>query len=159
LVEQDVRADVDGLGERQLRLGVAADPVAVFDRVFLEPALAGLVADRAVERVIDEEELHHRRPRRAHLLAGRVDDHPLGDRRVATDHQLGLLFDLDQAHAAVARDGQPVVVAVVRDLATACLRRLKDRRPGGDVHLAPVDRHLRHQRTPCSASVPVRHAL
>ncbi len=33
--------------------------VAVLDAELLEPALARLVADRAVERVVDQQELHH----------------------------------------------------------------------------------------------------
>src|SRR6185369_11019823 len=37
----------------------AGERDAVLERVVLEAALAGLVADRAVERVVDEEELHH----------------------------------------------------------------------------------------------------
>src|SRR5262249_33949739 len=92
LAERDVGADVERLGEGELRLGVAARPVAVLDRVFLEAALPRLVADRAVERVIDQQELHYRRARLLDLVAFGVDDHPLGDGGVAPDHELGLFF-------------------------------------------------------------------
>src|SRR5262249_17359377 len=144
LIEHDVRPDVDRLRERELGLGVAALAVAVRDRVFLEAALAGLIADRAVERVVDEEELHHRRPRLDDLLARRVHDHPLGDGRVAADDELRRLLDLDEAHAAVAGDREAGVVAVVWDLAAALLAGVQDRRPGGDLDLLAVDRDLRH---------------
>ena len=58
-VELDVRAYVlDGLLDLLLlepRLGAA-----VLEAVVLEVALAGLVADGAVQRMIDQQELHHR---------------------------------------------------------------------------------------------------
>src|SRR5882672_11311847 len=50
--------------------------------------LAGLVADRAVERVVDEQELHHAAPRLLHARRLRVHLHAVGDRRVAGDLEL-----------------------------------------------------------------------
>jgi hypothetical protein len=107
LVERDVRPDVHRLRERQLRLSVAADTGPVLHRVLLEPALPRLVADRTVERVVDEEELHHRRPRLLDLLVLGVDHHAVGDRRVAADDELRLLLDVHEAHAAVPAIDRP----------------------------------------------------
>jgi hypothetical protein len=58
-VEKDVRAQVL-LGLLDLLLFEARDAAAVLVRVVLQEALAGLVADGAVQRVVDEEVLHHR---------------------------------------------------------------------------------------------------
>ena len=123
-------------------------------RVFLQLALAGLIANRAVERVIDEQRFEHRL---AHLLRrgrSRINLHAGRDRRGASDrparcagfvrqrlaHNLwraifvedrvairahGGKAELDQAHAAIAGDGQFRMIAVVRDLHTGQCARLK----------------------------------
>ena len=59
-VERDQRRDRDRLVERELREAHprVAGPVA--ERQILQRALAALVADRAVERVVDEDELERR---------------------------------------------------------------------------------------------------
>ena len=57
-VEQHLRGDVDRLGEGALRLHEPALAAAVGHRLVLQRALAALVADRAVERVVDQQELH-----------------------------------------------------------------------------------------------------
>src|SRR5262249_6433765 len=48
--------------------------------------------------------------------------------------------DLDEAHAAVARDREAGVIAEVRDLRGSAARRLEHREPVVDVVLRPVDR-------------------
>ncbi len=52
-----------------LALGVARDAAAEAHREILELALAALVADRAVERMVDQQELHRRFLRRDRALA------------------------------------------------------------------------------------------
>ena len=54
----DQRPEV-GVDRRPLRLAVAAEVDPVGHRLVLQVALAALVADRAVERVVDQQELHH----------------------------------------------------------------------------------------------------
>jgi hypothetical protein len=88
LIEHHVRAEVDRLVEGQLRLDVPALAGAVLDRVILELALPRLVADRAVERVVDEEELHHRRPGGLHLVAVGANDHSIRNHGRAGDDEL-----------------------------------------------------------------------
>ena len=61
-VEDDVGAERDALAARVGPLVLVLEARvgdAVLEGVVLQAALAGLVADRAVERVVDEEELHH----------------------------------------------------------------------------------------------------
>ncbi len=58
-VEQHERGDLDRLGEVALLLDEAALARTEAEGLVLERALAALVADRAVERVVDEEELEH----------------------------------------------------------------------------------------------------
>ena len=63
---------------------VEARPVdAIGHGLVLQSAFAALIADRAVERVIDEEEFHHAFAGALHLLGLRVDDHTVGRRHGA----------------------------------------------------------------------------
>ena len=105
----------------------------------LQVALAGLVADRAVERVVGQQELQHRAPAVLGLVALGVHDHPLGHGRVAGDLELGDLLHLHEADAAVARDGESGVVAVARNEDPQLLRGLDDRGPVGNAYLTAVD--------------------
>ena len=53
-VQRDTRAEVDGLGFVHFCLGKLAFCLAVINAVFLQLTLACLVADGAVERMVDE---------------------------------------------------------------------------------------------------------
>src|SRR5262249_33907987 len=55
---------------------------------------------------------------------------------------------LDQAHAAVAGNGQPLVEAEARDFRTRLLSRLEQRVMVGDLYLFPVDLELSHYLSP-----------
>jgi hypothetical protein len=112
--------------------------------VVLQVALARLVTDRAIDGVVDEQELE-RGPVRLHrLLAVGLDHQAVRDRGVAGDLQLGRLLDLDQAHAAVAVHHQVGVPAEVGDLDAQHERGLDDRGPGRNLDLSTVDRALGH---------------
>ncbi len=117
----DQRAEILVL-DRPLVLLEAAAVEAIGHGLVLQVALTALIADRAVERVIDEQELHHR--------AG-------GDR-------LRRLLLLDQAHAAVAGDRQPLVKAEMWDLDAKTLARLQHRGARRYLDLLSVDRQFRH---------------
>jgi len=71
-------------------------------RDVLERALAAAVADRAVERVVDEQELDDALLRIADARRLRVHDHPVLDRGRAAGLKLRDPLDLDEAHAAGA---------------------------------------------------------
>ncbi len=123
-VEQDLGGDVDRLGVEPLVLGEPGLAAAVAHRLVLQRALAALVADGAVERVVDQQELHLSLlglvgDRRGGLG---VDHHPLGDGDRARGLRLGhptavaRVGDLDQALPAGADRRQQRVVAEPRDL-------------------------------------------
>ncbi len=125
---------------------------AVGHGLVLQVALAALVADRAVERVVDEQELHH-------PLAGLLDRRRLGAdhrrlavrARPAVAHRPGAGGDrlrralqFDEAHAAIAGDRQPLVEAEARDLGPRRLRRLQQRVFRRNLDLDAVDDELGH---------------
>ncbi len=104
-------------GNVRRRLDHVGEVDALVERVVLQQALAGLVAHRAVERVIGEQELHDRVARLADALRGvRLDHHAVGHRGGAGDREAGLALDLDHADPALADDRQVRVVAEVGDV-------------------------------------------
>ena len=82
-VDRDQRRELDRLLEVALVVDEAALARAPAHRDVLQRAFAAFVADRAVERVVDEEELDHRALRVLDLVGAGVDDHPVADRRRA----------------------------------------------------------------------------
>ena len=106
-VERDRRRDRDRLVERALRKRHPRLARAVLERQVLERALAALVADRAVERVVDEDELERRVLALGRLRGGlrRAHDHPVLRGQGAAGLELRDPLDLDEAHPAGA-DGR-----------------------------------------------------
>ena len=160
----DQRADVLLL-DRALVLDVARAADAVGHGLVLQVALAALVADRAVERVVDQQELHHAFARLLDQRAGGDDlggaPSLLGGRSLTPmAHEasgLGDALDLDEAHAAVAGDRQALVVAEARDLGAGLLARLQQRRAVLDLdRLAVDDDWLGHASDPISRVIALQ---
>jgi hypothetical protein len=154
-VRFDQRAEVQIL-DRALGLAVAAEIHAIGHRLVLQVALAALVADRAIERVVDEQELHH--PLARLLDHGRVglDHRRLAFRagaQVAHLHRAGgggfrrAAHHLDKAHPAIAGDGQPLVVAEARDLDPRLLAGLDQGHRPVDLDFLPSMMILRRSRS------------
>ena len=131
-VQHQRRAEVDvGLDalavKRAAREVHAAGVVAELVREVLQRALAALVADRAIERVIDQQELEHALAAFDGLGVLRVHHHAFSHRRRARRLQLAHLFDLHQADATRGVDAETGVVAVIRDLDAGFNGGLEDR--------------------------------
>ena len=142
-VERDRGRDRDRLLEGPLREGHPRLPRPVAEGQVLQRALAALVADRAVERVVDEDELE-----RALLAVGGLlrrgrglHHHPVLRRHRAAGLELRHPLDLDEAHAAGA-DGraEPGLVAEHRDLDARDHGRLDEARALRHLDLDAVDR-------------------
>ncbi len=139
-VDRDQRRQRQGLLEVALGIGEAAAPRAPAHRDVLQRALAALVADRAVERVVDEQELDHRVLRLLDLVGLGVDDHPVARRGRAGGLKLRRALDLDQAHpAGPDRLAELRLVTEDRDLDVAVLGRVDQHRALRSDDLAPVD--------------------
>jgi len=103
-VEDDVGPEHLGLGLVLLAMEQAARLGRELEVVVLQDALAGLVADRAVHRVVQQDELQHRLARALDALGRGLDLHAVHHLRMTRGHRLGRLVRVDQAHAAVRRD-------------------------------------------------------
>ena len=123
-VDGHQRAQLQRLLEVALGLDVARLAAAPAVGDVLQRALAALVAHRAVQRVVDQQELHHRLLRLLDAVGGGVHHHALADGRGARGLQLGDALDLDQAHAAGAHGlAQLGLVTEVGDLHVAATWR------------------------------------
>ena len=153
--------------DRALVLGKAAGIDAVAHRLVLQVALAALIADRAIQRMVDQQEfhhafarlLHHRRARRDFrrlaLGTGTAIAHAPG----ATRNRLRAALDLDQAHPAIAGDRQPLVVAEPRNFRARGLARLQQREFRWHLDLFAVDDEFGHAQTFPACSLRTSQAL
>ena len=124
-VEQHEVADRDRLLEVALLLDEARLARPERERLVLQRALAAAVADRAVERVVDEQELEHAVLDLSSPSSRlRVHDHAVGDGRRARGREAAHAFDLDEAHAAHADRLHALVPAEARDVDAVLLRGL-----------------------------------
>src|SRR5207237_9029506 len=99
--------------------------VVVLHVVVLELALAALVADGAVHRVVDEVELHAPALVVLHRGGSGADLEAFLDPHLAPRHEAAWgVARLHQAYAALAGDGEARVVAEVRDGHADAARRL-----------------------------------
>ena len=136
-----------------LVLGEARRVGAIRHRLILQIAFAALVADRAVERMVDEQEFHRALARLArHRRVGQHDRRfavragaQVFDRHGAGGGRLGrAALHFDQAHPAVAGDRKPLVEAEARHFGAGRFASLKKRVFGGNVEFLAVDDDLAH---------------
>ena len=141
-VDRDQRRQLERLAEVALGLDEARRPGTPAVGDVLQRALAALVADRAVERVVDEQELDDGALRVVHALGLGVDDHAVLDRRRARGLELRDALDLDQAHAAGA-DRRRRASARSRRRGSRCRRTWRRRPASCSPAPAPPDRRSR----------------
>src|SRR5262249_2330603 len=136
----------DRLRERALDVFEAGIRAPVAHRLVLQRALAALVADRAVQRVVDQQQLHYTL---LSLVGGggrqlRAYDHPVGGHGSARRHRFALAFNLNQALSARADGVEQGVIAESRDLDAYQLRRPDHQRALRHRQLDVVDGHRHH---------------
>ena len=141
-IEGDERRQRDRLLEDALGFPEPAVPRSVRERLVLERALAAAIADRTVERVVQQQELEVRALSVRDLLIARLRHHRHagGDRHRARRGELRLALDPDVALTARPGGLEQRVVAEPRDLDAELLGGADDQRPRRNRHLLAVDR-------------------
>ena len=119
--------------------GVAAGSFAVAHCQILQLAFAALVAGRTVERMVDEQELHHAFLRLAGFCRMRAHNHAVRYRRGTGRQRFGGFFHVHQTHTAVGGDGELFVVTEMRNISTELVRGLNHRRALLHRYLFAVD--------------------
>ena len=130
-----------GLGKVRLTSSKRDSARPIRHRLVLQRAFAALVAHRAVQGMVDQQQLHHTLLR---LVGdGRrelgVDDHAVGDGRGAGSERLALPLHVDEALTAGADRIEQRVVAKPRDLNADHLRGTNHQRALGNTDLDTVD--------------------
>ena len=146
----DQRAKIKILA-RPLGLAVAAEINAIGHGLILQVTLAALIADRAIQRVVDQQKLHH-------PLTGLLDHGAVGldhrRRAVRAGPQILDLHgtacgrfrrpahDLDQTHPAIPSDRQTLVIAKTRHFDPGLFTSLNEGHCALDLDLLIVDDDL-----------------
>ncbi len=126
---------------------------AIGHRLVLQVTLAALIANRAIQRMVDQQEFHH-------PFTGLLDHRRFGRNdwrfaigagaQIAYTERTGSLrlwraaFDFHKAHAAIAGDGQALVETEARHFRARLFTRLQQRISVRNFHFLVVDDQLRH---------------
>ena len=105
-----------------LAIVIARHITTVAHRQVLQFALTTLVADRAIQRMIDQQKFHRRFLRRNRFRRTREHFHAVAHRRGASRQRLRCFLNLDEAHAAIRGDAQFFVVTEARDVTARGVR-------------------------------------
>lgn len=123
--------------------------------MILQQTFAGLVADAAVDRVVEQDELQDLLALFAHRVRTGQHAHAFGHRHVAGDVGPAVAaafgLDLDHADAAVAGHRQARVPAEIRDEETGSERRLQHGLASVRVDRLAIDEEIRHSPPPLPA--------
>ena len=140
-VEQHLRGDGDRLFEGPLGLGEPGLPPADGHSLVLQRALTALVAHRAVQRVVHQQQFHDAGLRFLRHPGGELGayHHALGAHGGTGGHRLALAFHLDQALPASADRVQQGMVAEPGNLDAEQLGRPDHQRSLRHGHLEAVD--------------------
>ncbi len=124
-----------------LRLDQLADPRTEPHRLVLQRAFAAFVADRAIQRMIEQNEGKIRFLHRPHLFGIRPHNHAVAYRHRTGGHhrRTPRTVHLDQAHAAAAYRVQLGMRTEHRNLDARHARRVDQKRPGRNRHFLFVD--------------------
>ena len=106
---------------------VTRSAATITDCNILQLTLATLVADRAIQRVVDQQKLHHRLLRVDGLRTLGPNNHAGCNCGRAGRHRLGHLLHIDQAHAATGGNAEFLVIAKMRYVSTRLFGRMDDR--------------------------------
>ena len=157
-VQQHLGRQRHRFGERPL---VASEPGLALPgghRLILQRALTALVAHGAVERMVDQQHLHHAALRLLGDLGRQLgaDDHPVGAGGGAGGRWLELALDLDEALPAGPDRGEQRVIAEPRYLDAEQLGGPDHERAPGHGDLEAVDGHAHAVGRPgqCRTGVP-----
>ena len=129
----------------------------MFVNQVLEHALACFVADRTVQRMIDEQSFQRILPDLEKTIRRCDNGHSVCDRRLARSHGRRISIDFNDTHPAGPYGFHPFMKAESWDSYSRAFRSLKDRAVLPGENLPAVNRqfHLVH---PCFSFVISRHA-
>ena len=114
----------------------------------LQLAFATLVANRAIEWMVDQQKLHHRLLRFDCFFALGAHHHALGHRGGTRRHGLGCFFYIDQTHTAIGGDAEFLVITKMRNVGARFFSRMHDHAAFLDFHFFTVEFDFNHGTFP-----------
>src|SRR5579864_2626279 len=139
-IEHDLVRQRHRLVEMRLLEGEAAGAGTVLVGLILKRALTALVADRAIEWMVDQQELQHAPLVLLRLLGPGPDDHAVRDVDRAGRLELRHLLHFHQAHPADGHRRHLRMRAEDRNVDARRLGGVQDQGALGDDHLLAIDR-------------------
>jgi hypothetical protein len=130
--------------DHALAFGEAGNGPPIAHGQVLQLAFAALVADGAVQRMVDQEEFHHAVLRVDRTARSGVNLHPVHHGRRAGRDRLGHFLHVDQTHPAIGRDGEFRVIAESRNLDAGAVGCLDDHRALRRLHGLAVNLDVDH---------------
>src|ERR1700722_13952021 len=116
LIEKHVLADIQPLAMFAAWLQRTRKAAAKAHRIILQPTFAGLVANRTIQWMVQQEHLKHAASIELDFRLVGVHHHTVADFGVAGDLKLGHAFDAYLAQPATAVDAELWMVAVMRNI-------------------------------------------
>ena len=123
---------------------VTGGAAAVSHRQILQLAFTALVANRAVQRMVDEQKLHHRLLRLDCFVRLGANHHALGHRGGTSGHGFGGLFHFHQTHAAIGSDAELLVITKMRDESTGFFSGMHHRAAFSHFHFFAIEFDFNH---------------
>ena len=123
---------------------VTRPAAAITHRQVLQLTLSALVTNWAIERVIDQQKLHHALLGLDGFVALGVHDHALRHGCGAGRHGLGGLFNINQAHAAVGRNAELFVITKMRNVGARLFGRMHHRAAFKHFYFLTVELNFNH---------------
>ena len=142
-VRFDERAEIL-FGDSPLTLLITAVIHAVGHTLVLKIAFAPLIANRAIEGMVDQQEFKDTLAGLMHQRRIRADHHAVHRGHGAGGDRLRRAFHLDEAHPAIAGDRKSLMEAEMGNLDAQAFARLHHGRARLDLDFNAVDGELRH---------------
>ena len=110
----------------------------------LQLAFTTLIADGAIEWMVDEQKLHHRFLCFDGFVRLGANNHALRNRCRTRRHGLWHFLDIHQAHAATGGNAQFLVIAKMGDVGPRLLSRVHDHAAFSSLHFFAVKFNFDH---------------
>ena len=125
---------------------IARAVITISHRLVLQITFTALVTNWAIQRVINQEHFHHALTGFFDHLAFCFDDHAFTTRHRARSNRLGRPpFYFHQAHTAVGRHAQFIVIAKARNLNPDLLGGLNNGCTVFDFYFLVINGEFRHE--------------
>ena len=125
-------------------LFVARGGSAVTHGKILQLALTALIANRAVQGMVNQQKLHDRLLGLDGFVALGAYDHPLRNGRGTCRHGLRRLFNVHKAHSAICRNGKFFVVTEMGNISAGFFCSMHHHAAFSDFYLLTVEFYFNH---------------